>query len=48
MSVAGKIYAGILIDRIHRVIEGLTDGEQGDFRKGRGCERKNVECMWVL
>ena len=35
--MVGKIYAGILEDRVHRVTDGLTDGEQGGFRSGRGC-----------
>ena len=37
LSVAGKIYAGILVDRVRKVIEGLIDDEQGDLRAGRGC-----------
>ena len=37
LSVAGKIYAGILVDRVRRVTRGLIDDEQGDFRAGRGC-----------
>ena len=28
LSVAGKIYTGILMNRVHRVIEGLTNNEQ--------------------
>ena len=28
-SVVGKIYAGILVDRVHRVTGGLIDDEQG-------------------
>ena len=34
-SVVGKIYAGILIDRVRRVTGGLIDDEQGGFREGR-------------
>ena len=37
LSVVGKIYAGILIDRVRRVTVGLIDDEQGVFREGRGC-----------
>ena len=33
----GKIHAGILVNKVRRVIEGLTDDEQGGFRSGRGC-----------
>ena len=32
LSVVGKIYAEILVDRVRRVTGGLTDDEQGDFR----------------
>ena len=28
----GKIYAGILVDRFHRVTDGFIDEEQGVFR----------------
>ena len=35
--MVGKIYAGILVDIVHKVTEGLTDDEQGVFRAGRGC-----------
>ena len=31
ISVVGKIYAGILVDRVHRVTGGLVDDEQGGF-----------------
>ena len=37
LSVVWNIYAGILVDRIHRGTKGLTDDEQGGFRSGRGC-----------
>ena len=37
LSVVGKIYAGILVDRVRRVTVGLIDGEQGGFRARRGC-----------
>ena len=29
LSVMGKIYAGILVDKVHKVTEGLIDDEQG-------------------
>ena len=35
-SVVGKIYAGILIDRVRRMTGGLIDDEQGGFIEGRG------------
>ena len=35
LSVVGKIYAGILVDRVCKVTEGLIDDVQGGFRAGR-------------
>ena len=35
--MVGKIYAGILVDRVRRVTGVLIDDEQGGFRAGRGC-----------
>ena len=35
--MVGKIYAGILVDRVCKVTGGLIDDEQGGFRVGRGC-----------
>ena len=35
--MVGKIYAGILVDRVRKVTEGLIDDVQGGFRAGRGC-----------
>ena len=37
LSVVGKIFAGILLDRVRRVTGGLIDDEHGGFRTGRGC-----------
>jgi hypothetical protein len=37
LSVVGKVYAGILVERVRRVTEGLIGEEQGAFRSGRGC-----------
>ena len=37
LNVVGKIYAGILVDRVHRVTEDLIDYEQGEFQAGKGC-----------
>src|SRR5678815_3019926 len=37
LSVVGKIYAFILVERVRRVTEGLIGEEQGAFRSGRGC-----------
>ena len=34
LSVVGKIIAGILVDRVRRVTEGLIDDEQECFRAG--------------
>ena len=35
LSVVGKIYVAILVDRVYRMTGGLIDDEQGDFRAGR-------------
>ena len=35
-SVAGKIYEGVLLERICRVAEELTDDGQAGFISGRG------------
>ena len=35
--MVGKIYTGILVDRVHIVTGGLIDDVQGGFRVGRGC-----------
>ena len=37
LIVVGKIYAGILVERVRRVTGVLIDNEQGCFRAGRGC-----------
>ena len=37
MSVVGKIYIGIFLDRFRRGTEDLIDDEQRGFRSGRGC-----------
>ena len=37
LSVGGKIYARILVDRVFKVTEGLNDDTQGGVRAGRGC-----------
>ena len=37
LSVIVKIYAGILVDLIRKVTEGLIDDEQGGFRTGKQC-----------
>ena len=35
LSVIEQIYAGILVNRVLKVTEGLIDEEQGRFRAGR-------------
>ena len=37
LSVVGKLYAGILVERVRRVTEEMIGEEQGAFRSGRGC-----------
>ena len=41
LIVVGKIYAGILIDRVHGVNGSLIDDEQGGFIAGRGVCRSD-------
>ena len=36
LSVVGKIYTGILVDRIHNMTEGLIDDEQGRVQSKEG------------
>ena len=36
LSVVGKIYARVLVDRVRRVTEGLIDDVPDKFRAGRG------------
>ena len=44
LSVVGKIYAWILVDRVLRVTGGLIDDEQGGFR----AEREYVDQIFTL
>ena len=37
LSVVGKVYAGILVDRVCRVTEHLIDDEQRRFQLWKGC-----------
>ena len=37
LSVIGKIYGGILVERVCRVTVGLIEDEQGGFRAGSWC-----------
>ena len=37
ISVVGEMYAGILVDKVRRVTEGLLNDKQGGFRSGTGC-----------
>ena len=37
ITLEGKIYAGILVDRVRKMTEGLIDDVQRGFRAGRGC-----------
>ena len=37
LSMIGKIYVGILVERFRRVAGSLIDDEQGGFRAGSGC-----------
>ncbi len=37
LSIFGKIYNRIIIDRVRNITEKLVGEEQGGFRKGRQC-----------
>ena len=37
LSVGGKVYARVLMERVRKITEGMMNDEQGGFRKGRGC-----------
>ena len=37
LTVVREIYAEILVDRVRRVTEGLTNDEEENFRAGKGC-----------
>ena len=37
LSVVGKVYGRILIERVRGLTKGLVGEEQSGFRKGRGC-----------
>ena len=37
LIVVGKIYGGVLVDRIRKMTWGLFDDGQWGFRVGRGC-----------
>ena len=37
LRTVGKLYAGILVDRVHKVTEDLIDDEQCSFRPGEDC-----------
>lgn len=36
LSVVGKLYGGILIDRVRKIIDCMFGDEQSRFRPGRG------------
>ena len=42
-GVVGKIYIGILVDRVLRVAGRLIDDEQGGFKMGRGACRSDLQ-----
>ena len=37
LSMPGKVYGRILIEKVHSLIEGLIGEEQSGFRSSRGC-----------
>ena len=42
LSVVGKIYPWILVDRVRRVTGGLIEDEQGGFRVGKWVCRSDL------
>jgi hypothetical protein len=44
LSVAGKVYARIIIDRISKITESKIGEEQSGFREGRGC----IEQIFII
>ena len=44
LSGVGKIYADVLVDRVHRVTKEQTGDEQGSFR----CGRESVNKVFTL
>ncbi len=37
LSIPGKVYGKVIIERVQRLTEEKISDEQGGFRKGRGC-----------
>ncbi len=37
LSIPGKVYGKVIIERVRRLTEEKISNEQGGFRKGRGC-----------
>ena len=37
LSIPGKVYGRVLIEKVRCIIEGLIGEEQCEFRRGRGC-----------
>ncbi len=37
LSIPGKVYGKVIIERVHRLTEEKISEEQGGFRKRRGC-----------
>src|SRR5678815_3052026 len=48
LSVVGKVYGRILIERVKEFTEGRMGEEQGGFREGRGCVDQvfTQRCLW--
>jgi len=48
MDVVGKVFSGILRDRLERFYEGKIVEEQAGFRKGRGCADQGYTLAQVV
>src|SRR5215469_10115689 len=47
MSIMGKLYGRVVINRVKNLKEGLVGEEQGGFRKGEGCVNQVFAVFYV-
>ena len=47
MSIMGKLYGRVVINRVNHITEGLVGEEQGGFRKGEGCVNQVFAVFYV-
>ncbi len=46
MSIPGKVYGKVIIERVQRLTDEKISEEQGGFRKGRGCVDQMFPSGW--